>query len=36
MCLFSDNLATGGGLTGAILSCHAKLSKVQQSKKTKL
>jgi len=25
--LFDDNLATGGSLTGAILSCHVEISK---------
>jgi len=30
--LFFDNLATGGSLTGAILSCHVELSKYSTSK----
>jgi len=30
--LFYDNLATGGSLTGAILSCHVELSKYSTSK----
>jgi len=30
--LFNDNLATGGILTGAILSCHVELSKHSKSK----
>jgi len=28
--LFNDNLATGGILNGAILSCHVELSKKQR------
>jgi len=31
--IFNDNLAIGGSLTGAIFSCHAELSTVQQHKK---
>ena len=30
--LFDDNLATGGSLTGATLSCHVELSKYSASK----
>ena len=33
--LFYDNLATGGSLTGVILSCHVKLSKYSTSKLTR-
>jgi len=29
--LFNDNLATGGSLTGAILSCHVEISKYSTS-----
>jgi len=29
--LFNDNLATGGSLAGAILSCHVELSKYSTS-----
>jgi len=33
--LFNDNLATGGSLTGAILSCHVELSKYNNARKTR-
>jgi len=34
MYLFDDNLARGGSLTGAILSCHVELSKYNNARKT--
>jgi len=33
--LFNDNLATGGSLTGAFLSCHVEVSKYNNARRIK-